>query len=162
MSRGDTQSYGAVSCFENAITLLGQNLFREYAHCCFVFDKKDRLARPDCAFQSRRSLFCGEGTCFFPERRLGDTGIERFQPRRRQQLSRQNGGAPRRGLDLAKLLRTGGIVAGALEQELGIYLNDREEIVQLVRDVAGRLVGFLQIRGSFFEVDSRRLLLLLA
>ena len=64
--------------------------------------------------------------------------------------------------DLAKLLRTGGIVAGALEQELGIYLNDREEIVQLVRDVAGRLAGFLQIRSSFFEVDSRRLQFLLA
>jgi hypothetical protein len=41
-------------------------------------------------------------------------------------------------------------------------LNDREEVVQLVRDVAGGLVGLLQIGCSFFEVDSRRLLLLLA
>jgi hypothetical protein len=90
------------------------------------------------------------------------TDIEWFQSRRSQQLTRQNGGAPRRGLDLAKLLRTGGIVACALEQELGIYLNDREKIVQLVRDVAGRLVGLLQIGRSLFEVDSRRLLLLSA
>ena len=107
------------------------------------------------------SCFCCE-TCFLLERRLGETDIERFQTRRSQQLTRQNGGASRRGLDLAKLLRTGGIVAGALEQELGIYLNDGEEVVQLVRDVAGRLVGLLQIGRSFFEVDSRRLLLLSA
>lgn len=73
------------------------------------------------------------------------TDIEWFQSRRGQQLTRQNGGASRRGLDLAKLLRAGGIIAGALEQELSIYLNDREEVVQFVRDVAGRLVGLLQI-----------------
>jgi hypothetical protein len=99
-------------------------------------------------------------TCFFRERRLGETGVERFQTCRRKQLTRQNGGAPRRGLDLAEFLRTGGIVASGLEQELGIDLNDREEVVQLMRDVAGRLVGFLQVRRSFFEVDSRRLPLL--
>jgi hypothetical protein len=57
-------------------------------------------------------------------------------------------------------LRAGRIVASALEQELGIYLNDREEVVQLVRDVAGRLVGFLEIGRSFFDVDSSRVLLL--
>jgi hypothetical protein len=95
-------------------------------------------------------------------RLLGEIGIERFQTRGREQLSRKNRGAPRGGLNLAKLLSTGGIVAGGLEQELGIYLNDREEVVQLVRDVAGGLVGFLQIGCSLFEVDSRRLLLLLA
>jgi hypothetical protein len=91
---------------------------------------------------------------------LGEIGIERFQTRRREQLSRENRGAPRRGLDFAKLLSTGRIVAGALEQELGIYLNDCEEVVQLVCDVAGDLVGFLEIGCSLFEVDSRRLLLL--
>jgi hypothetical protein len=108
------------------------------------------------------SCFCGERTCFLLERCLGLTDIEWFQSRRSQQLTRQNGGASRRGLDLAKFLRTGGIIAGALEQELSIYLNDREEVVQFVRDVAGRLVGLLQIGCSFFEVNPRRLLLLSA
>jgi len=102
------------------------------------------------------------GACFLPKRVLGEPGIERFQACRRQQLARENRGAPRRGLDLAKFLLTRRVVACALEQELGIYLNDREEVVQLVRDVAGRLVGFLQIGCSFFEIDSRRLLLLTA
>jgi len=41
-------------------------------------------------------------------------------------------------------------------------LNDREQVVQLVRDEAGRLVGLLEIGCSFVEGDTRRLLFLLA
>jgi hypothetical protein len=59
-------------------------------------------------------------------------------------------------------LRAGWILACGFEQELGVDLNDGEEVVELVGDKAGRSVRLLKIVTSFREVDRRRPLLLLS
>lgn len=44
MSRGDPQGDGAVGGLENAITFLGQNLFRDGSYRGLVFNEENRLS----------------------------------------------------------------------------------------------------------------------
>lgn len=57
-----------------------------------------------------------------------------------------------------ELLRAFRIVALGSKQELGVDLDDREEIVQLVRDEAGRFIGFFQCTGARIDLDGFPLL----
>jgi hypothetical protein len=162
VGRGDAQGDGAVRSLEDAITLLGQNLFRECPYGGLVFNEKNRLGGAGGLVEGRGCRLSGGGDRLFSESRFGETRVERLEARRREQLPRQNRCASRCTLDLGELLRASGIFARRFEQKLGVDLNYGEEVVELVRDKAGRFVCLFEIVCSYGEVDRRRLLPLLS
>lgn len=52
--------------------------------------------------------------------------------------------------------------ARGLEQELGVDLNDGEEVIELVCDKTGRPVRLFEIASSLGEVDRRCVMLVLS
>lgn len=116
-----------------------QNAARETAHRGLVLDEQDGT-------RERRPLggFRGGFLCFLAQARLDGCGIERLQTRRGQQLARQDRRATRRTLDFVQLLRIFRGVTDRFEQELGVDLDDGEEIVEFVGDETGGFVRFFE------------------
>jgi hypothetical protein len=65
-------------------------------------------------------------------------------------------------LDLVQLLGAGWIPGGGLDQELSVDLDYGEQVVELVGDKSGCLVGLFEITGSRRRIDCWRALLVLS
>ena len=63
-------------------------------------------------------------------------------------------------MNLFQLPRAAGILSYRGEQELGVDLNDGKQVVEVVRDGAGRSVGLLEVVIGCGEIDFGSLIVL--
>ena len=63
-------------------------------------------------------------------------------------------------MTLFQLARAARILSQRSEQKLGVDLNDGEEVVQVVRDSAGRAVSLLEVAIGCGEIDFGSLIVL--
>jgi hypothetical protein len=144
VSRCQPECDRAISCLEYPVPIVRENFLGESAEGCFVFHEENCLANAGRLFRDANAGFSdGRRRCSLLQACLGRRAIERLELRRREELSGENRGATGRPLNLIELFGSLRIIALSRKQKFRVDLDDGEEIVQLVCDEAGGLVGFL-------------------
>jgi len=153
--RGYPERYRAVCGVEHSVSIVRENFFGEGAKGRFVFHEQDCLANAWRPFRNGNARFSdGRRRCFLSQARLGCRAIERLELRRCEELSGENRGTPRCPLNLIQLFGALRILARRSKKKFRVDLDDGQEVVQLVSDVTGGFVGFIQCVRAGIRLDS--------